>query len=159
MWLEYFTTAWIYGFDISDFSRQEGPRFRFLQGDSGHLEDLERAAAMAPSFDVILDDASHASYHQLLALKVLWKKLASGGLYIIEDLHWQSPYFENSLPSVPKVGPLLKAWFEHGEYIKNSLFSEKDLCLLGEELDSFSMFPTFTPGVGEGVKLAVLRRR
>ena len=34
--------------------------------DSGKREDLEKLRALGRKFDVILDDASHASYHQQL---------------------------------------------------------------------------------------------
>jgi hypothetical protein len=103
MWLSYFPIAHVYGFDISDFSHIEDPRFTFIRGDAGSEADLRRLRDAAPAFDVIIDDASHASYHQQLAFKILFPKLAPGGLYIIEDLQWQSPAFENTLPQVPKT--------------------------------------------------------
>ena len=40
-------------------------------------------------FDVIIDDASHASHHQQISLGALFPHLNSGGYYIIEDLDWQ----------------------------------------------------------------------
>ncbi len=157
MWQAYFSRAKIIGFDISDFSHQVDERFSFVRGDSGSVNDLLRLAFMAPSFDVVLDDASHASYHQQLALKTLWSKLPSGGLYIIEDLHWQSPFFEDKLPPVPKTGAFLNAWFERGEYVANELWSEADMRALSEEVFSYACFTPF--GEGSGPKLAVLRRR
>jgi hypothetical protein len=36
MWLDYFSRAHIFGFDISDFSHHEHPRFTFVRGDCGH---------------------------------------------------------------------------------------------------------------------------
>jgi hypothetical protein len=56
----------------------------------GNRTDLVRLAAVGP-FDVIIDDASHASRHQQIALDVLFSFVKPGGLYIIEDLHWQPP--------------------------------------------------------------------
>jgi hypothetical protein len=47
--------------------------------------------------------------------------VAPGGLYIIEDLYWQSPCFENDLPAVRKTWLFLQAWFERSEYIENQL--------------------------------------
>ena len=69
-WLSYFKYAELVGFDISDFSHIERDRFRFVRGDSGRRDDLERLLVHGP-FDVIVDDASHASYHQQLAVAVL----------------------------------------------------------------------------------------
>jgi hypothetical protein len=158
MWLEYWPNAEIHGFDISDFSHQECDRFRFHRGDSGVQADLERLAAAVPGFDVIIDDASHASFHQQLALRTLWPKLTPGGLYIIEDLHWQSPYFEDALPAVPKTGTFMNAWFERGEYMENAVFSPAALTALAAEVGAYACFPSFSPGFGEVPKLLVLRK-
>jgi hypothetical protein len=142
MWLEYFSRASIFGFDISDFSHLEQPRFRFIRGDSGSESDLQRFASAAPSFDIVIDDGSHASYHQQLALKALWPKIAPGGLYIIEDLHWQSPRYEKSLPSVPETAAFLSAYFEDNRYIENRLFSARDMAKLKTEADSAAFLPS-----------------
>lgn len=39
------------------------------------------------SFDIILDDASHLIYHQMLAYSFLRKLLNKNGMYVMEDLH------------------------------------------------------------------------
>ena len=118
--------------------------FQFIRGDSGEPDDLQRLAAAAPHLDVIIDDASHASYHQQLALKNLWPTLPSGGIYIIEDLHWQSPYFENDLPKVPKTGQFFQDWFEREIYAKNMLFSYAEMEQFSQEVWSYSIFPTLS---------------
>lgn len=143
MWLEYFSSAHIHGFDISDFSHMEHPRFTFIRGDSGSVADLERLAASAPSFDIIIDDASHASYHQQLALKILFPSLTSGGLYIIEDLQWQPRLMEKELPPIPTTARFLNAYFERAEYLENSLFSEAEMVDLKRNTAHFASFPNF----------------
>ena len=70
MWLAYFSQATIHGFDISDFSHLRHDRFRFVRGDAGVEHDLRTLARVAPHFDIVIDDASHASYHQQLSFKV-----------------------------------------------------------------------------------------
>ena len=107
MWKDYFPRAAIYGFDISDFSAMAGDRFTFIRGDMGSVDDLMKIAALRVQFDVIIDDASHASYHQLLALSQLFGLLKPGGLYIIEDMDCRLPY-QQSLPSVPRAADVLK---------------------------------------------------
>jgi hypothetical protein len=153
MWLAYFSNATIHGFDISDFSRLRHERFRFVRGDAGVSEDLDVLAGSAPHFDIIIDDASHASYHQQLALKMLWPRLSPGGLYIIEDLHWQSPVYEASMPSVPLTRDFLVAWFESGEYWPNALFSPGHFLHLASQVETFAAFPAFNAGPDPSVRL------
>jgi SAM-dependent methyltransferase len=157
MWLSYFTQARIYGFDITDFSHMKDPRFTFVRGDSGRPDDLRRILAAARQFDVIIDDASHASYHQQCAFKELIAAVRPGGLYIIEDLHWQSPYFENSLPPVPKTWDFLKAYFVEHEYLDNPLLTEEFMCSIRSSIDCFSYFRDLS-GLTNKVQVAILRK-
>jgi hypothetical protein len=108
MWLDYFPKAKVYGFDIDDFSRVDLHRTQIFRGNQGNLEDLLKLVAECPRFDIIIDDGSHASYHQQLTLKILFPHLASNGLYVIEDLCWQPEELEASLPPVWKTRDLLK---------------------------------------------------
>ncbi len=101
LWQNYFANAQIYGFDISDFTGFQNDRFSFRQGDCGNRADLEAISDWKTDFDVIIDDASHASYHQLLTFEVLFPRLKPGGLYIIEDTHWQPQMIERALPPCP----------------------------------------------------------
>jgi hypothetical protein len=166
MWLEYFTKAKIHGFDISDFSHIRHERFTFVRGDAGVQNDLEALVNSTPQFDIIMDDASHASYHQQLAFKVLWPRLSPGGLYIIEDLHWQSPVFEASMPIVPLTREFFGAWFEIGEYQSNALFPPDYFFYLAAEIETFTAFPAFNTDINSAsrlldasTKLIVLRKR
>jgi SAM-dependent methyltransferase len=115
-WLEYFDNAQIVGFDISDFSSIKHDQFTFIRGDSGKCEDLEKVKALGRRFDIILDDASHASYHQQLALAVLFDQLKPGGVYIIEDLSWQPDEIEAKLPQVTKTARLLADYAATGRF-------------------------------------------
>lgn len=157
MWQAYFPQARIFGFDISDFAHLESPRFTFVRGDSGEAADLRRLAAAGEGFDVIIDDGSRASYHQQLALRILFPCLRPGGLYIIEDLHWQSPRYEAALPPVPRTADFLHHFLLNDIYIENRLFSRADMGLLREALDSFALFPDLSAAAGGGIKLVVLR--
>lgn len=108
MWLDYFPNANVYGFDLDDFSSVQLSRARIFRGDQGNVEDLLRVIAQCPRFDIIIDDGSHASYHQQVTLKTLFPYLVSNGLYIIEDLLWQPDDLEASLPPVCKTRDFLK---------------------------------------------------
>ena len=90
MWSHYFPKGEIFGFDINDFSAVRLPRCRILRGDVGDRADLARLAVESGGgFDIIIDDASHASHHQQIALGALFPALRDGGLYAIEDLRFQ----------------------------------------------------------------------
>lgn len=96
MWREYFPNAEIIGFDIQDFSAvPPTPNVHIVRGDMGNVSDL-LALAEKGNFDIIIDDASHASHHQQIALSVLFLFLNEGGYYIIEDLDYQPPQWERS---------------------------------------------------------------
>ena len=110
-WREYFPRAqfWIADIDVARFadkkqwawaSRQKrrhgcwddpdiwtAPRVHTLFGvDSSNRTQLQSLPLPAEGMDVIIDDASHALAHQLIALEALWPRLKSGGFYIVEDL-------------------------------------------------------------------------
>jgi hypothetical protein len=103
MWLSFFSAATIIGFDVTDFSGVRHDRFRFVQGDLSRPVDLQHLADLMASFDIIIDDGSHAAPHQQLAFKYLFPKLGAGGIYVIEDLHWQSPVYDTLIPGTPKT--------------------------------------------------------
>jgi hypothetical protein len=80
MWAEYFPNAQIHGFDIQDFSSVEGGRIVFTQGDQSDRDALTNALAKTASpLRVIIDDGSHASHDQQIALGHLFRQLAPGG--------------------------------------------------------------------------------
>jgi len=88
MWREYFgNTGIILGVDISivfDTSAHDYDMTRFIEADATKpdfltfLTDLE--------FDVVIDDGSHVTSDQVATFNLLKSKMASGGIYIIEDI-------------------------------------------------------------------------
>ena len=98
MWLDYFPNGYCHGIDISDFSAITLERFRFHQGDIGLDVDRARLQAELPSLRLVIDDASHASYHQQVAFAAFWPLVEPGGYYIIEDLDWQPEVYQSTLP-------------------------------------------------------------
>lgn len=159
MWKEYFSCATITGFDISDFSHQQDARFTFVRGDSGSRQDMERLARTKSHYDVIIEDASHASYHQQMAILCLWDKVTRGGLFIIEDLNWQPPVFEDQLPRVPTTVELLWNLFEGDASLESILCSRHFLQRIKEETQAASFFPQFEAYKSSKIKLVVLVKR
>lgn len=117
MWLEYFTKARIIGLDVSDFSWLAHPRFEFVRCDMNDRTALARAAAeTAESYDIVIDDASHASAHQQDAFLEFFPRLRSGGLYIVEDLQWQPRIYERKRPGYPKTAELFDGFIQSGAF-------------------------------------------
>jgi hypothetical protein len=56
-------------------------------GDQSNKTDLLAAVDSLLPFDLIIDDGSHVSAHQIVSLTTLWPYLAAGGAYIVEDIH------------------------------------------------------------------------
>ena len=113
MWLQFFPKATCYGFDAADFAAFEQPRFKFIRGDLSVDADIERLARTIPSPRIIIDDASHASFHQQRAFLRLFPILEPGGFYAIEDLHY-SPPFESSLPGCRPMWKILEELLDTG---------------------------------------------
>ncbi len=110
MWLEYFPKAQVHGLDVSDFGWFKDKRFTFHRCDMDDRASVARAAQSMPTFDIIIDDASHASHHQQNAFLELFPKLAPGGLYVIEDLRWQPEAYEK--PGITKTSDLFRGFSE-----------------------------------------------
>lgn len=142
MWQEYFGEVDLVGFDISDFSHQSNEKFHFIMGDSGSDKDLQRLADCRSSYDIIIEDASHNSYHQQNAIKHLWHKLSQGGLFIVEDLHWQPNGIDFAVPTQPKTFDLFNEYFNNRHhYIGSDLISEKMMKQIKKEA-SYALFFT-----------------
>lgn len=74
------------------------------------LDELHAAGDELPTCDIVLDDAPHVSHHQQNTFLELFPKLASGGLYIIEDLRWQPKACEKQ--GITKTSRLFRRYRE-----------------------------------------------
>lgn len=114
LWLDYFPQAQCWGFDLSDFAHIAIPRFHFRRGDLSRPADLTQLAQDMPPARIVIDDGSHASYHQQSALLHLFTAVEPGGLYFIEDLDWQ-PGYENELPKCRKTRDVFGDFIKSGD--------------------------------------------
>ncbi len=89
MWNEFFPNAKFIGVDISDFSQFEDEDFEFIRADLSDEAGVQKILEKHQHFDLIIDDASHATHDQMVCFKHLFPALREGGIYIVEDTHWQ----------------------------------------------------------------------
>lgn len=113
MWAEYFANGDVWGADICDFSHvAEKNNFNFVKTDQSYedkLLDIPKQVCNLNQtydeelFDIIIDDGSHASFHQQNTFFTLFPYLKKGGVYVIEDLHWK-PHWD---PTRKKIKPFI----------------------------------------------------
>jgi hypothetical protein len=85
-WRAYFPRGEIVGCDIEPKQHLGGGRIRVHTTDQGSTADLDALARAEGPFDIIIDDGSHRSAHQLFAFRRLFPHLKDGGIYVIEDV-------------------------------------------------------------------------
>lgn len=61
---------------------------KMFTGDQGDLEVLGRVISEGgANYDIMVDDGSHRSVHQIIAVKTFFPRLKSGAKMFIEDVH------------------------------------------------------------------------
>jgi hypothetical protein len=88
MWENYFENANIYGIDKNiDCKKYEGDRRIVLIGEQDDEQFIQREIKNKNLlFDLIIDDGSHVSDHQIKSFYLLFENLRSRSYYIIEDV-------------------------------------------------------------------------
>lgn len=105
MWKEYFPNAVIYGVDINpECERHQEDRIKIIIGDQNDDNDLNRIKNEIGLCDIILDDGSHITRHEIRTFDVLYNSVIRGGYYVIEDLR-------NSYEELTDLHDLRKIWF------------------------------------------------
>jgi len=87
MWADYFPNAEIHGIDIADLRHNQSDRIKIHVCDQNDIEKLKNifeSNDLRPN--IIIDDGSHKIHHQQSTLATLFKFLAPGGIYVIEDI-------------------------------------------------------------------------
>lgn len=97
MWAEYFSKGHIYGVDInlSIYRGAESELRRLGAFDNENITtyesdvtepEFQELISGLPAFDIIIDDALHNPQPQLDNFLLLFPRLNSGGIYVVEDL-------------------------------------------------------------------------
>lgn len=86
MWERYFPRAEIYGIDLYDKSFVDRGRVRTFRGDQTDGDFLDRTFDQIGDVEIIIDDGSHVSEHQIRSFELLFGRVREGGYYVVEDL-------------------------------------------------------------------------
>jgi len=84
----YFKNSFLYAADIfPDLFRYKSKRINnFFVNSSEELSIKKNIINTTIMFDIIIEDASHSLKDQIISLFLLFKKIKSGGLFIVEEL-------------------------------------------------------------------------
>jgi hypothetical protein len=147
MWRRYFPEANIFGFDIDDFSEVKLDRCRIFRGDMSNRDDLISVAkTIGEPLDIIIDDGSHASHHQQITLGALFPFVQTGGLYIIEDMHWQPQRLEKF--NAPKTRDICRQ-LQVTRHFCSPLLSKEENDYIEGHVASVHLFDSFTLDVSD----------
>lgn len=88
MWRDYFPEAAIYGCDIrpDTLFHLEDRIYTFECDQSSPTSLLDLVGFTGGDWDVVIDDGSHQTEHQILTAKTLLPYVAAGGVYVVEDV-------------------------------------------------------------------------
>ncbi len=97
VWEEYFPNAELFGIDIRPKEEQQRRLKVKLSRTQLDVVDQSDASALIAyaeengPFDIIIDDGSHITSHQILSFEALWAYLNIGGTYVVEDVTTSIP--------------------------------------------------------------------
>jgi hypothetical protein len=127
-WQAYFPFASIIGCDIQPKSKLATPRTKIYQLDQSNKADLERLRTMEGRFDIVIDDGSHLSAHQILTFENLFPSLKKGGIYIIEDVQtsfWSHSIWDGASINDPAFQTTCMGYFlDLAKYLSHSEFTD-----------------------------------
>ena len=88
MWREYFgPKSKIYGIDIDPKNAFSEEGIKIFTGDQSDSSFLKKVISEVGAFDVIIDDGSHVSNHQIASFEKLYSAMSDTGVYLVEDVH------------------------------------------------------------------------
>jgi hypothetical protein len=90
-WATYFDQAQhLVGCDINPrcgLLRFDDPRIKLVVGNANSRAAFDAIHAIAPHYDIIIDDGSHMSPDVIESFLAYFTTLAPGGIYVVEDTH------------------------------------------------------------------------
>ncbi len=114
----------------------------------GDQSDIEFLSRIRERFDVIIDDGSHNSDHQVISFKHLFvNNLVSGGWYVVEDMHCcLEEFYWNNNPDIMGIGDTMlgfaEMWlrFPGKQIIECGMFEEHERDTIASLIDEMYLY-------------------
>ena len=158
MWRKYLPNTYIVGFDVRKFGDLGDPKCVTIQGDQSSRDDLQKIVDHHDGYEVIIDDALHASAHQQITFSYLFPHLTSGGIYCIEDLRSQPAEFERD--DVPKTLEVLQRFAASGVWSSplSTLEEKRTLEQQIKEIHFFESVGSANPREGANALAVIVKK-
>ena len=138
MWRDYFTTGNLVGADILDLSHIKLPNTQIHicdQSDRTQLNDL--AQKTFSQYDIIIDDGGHMMHQMQITLGCMFKYLAPGGVFVIEDLHTCGNPAYNRGGDMETID-VLRGWQINKNIVSNCMTNE-EMEYLNNNIDTITI--------------------
>ena len=131
---EYFPNATIHSIDIDKryLNKNHGKRIKTYDCSQVDLPRFD-SIFKDTKFDIILDDGSHQTLHQLISLGHMFKYLNKNGIYVCEDLHTSlNPGYCNTKISALNV----LSEYVNSKKIKSEVISKENTDYLNDNIEN-----------------------
>jgi hypothetical protein len=121
---DYFPNANIVGVDMHDKSEYNNGRITTIKCNQENRDELNKIDG---EYDLIIDDGGHTMKQQQITFGVLFRKIKSGGIFVIEDLHTSSdsyPSWKDSNDIITTLD-MVKQLQSDGVLISNHITDEE----------------------------------
>jgi hypothetical protein len=149
VWEAYFPNAQVRGLDIAEYDLKDTGRISLEWIDQSQRDVLDKYADSMEEQDLILDDGSHKMKDQQITLASFFKKLKSGGVYILEDLHTSNEAgvpekgiwpWGSCDPDKTKTLDMLKELEKTGNIVSDYITEKEDIEYLQDNIKSVEIF-------------------
>ncbi len=128
-WRATFPLGTIVGCDIEPKNHMGIGRIHVHLTDQSSAIDLNKLVQQEGPFDIIIDDGSHQSAHQIFSFRQLFPHLRDGGVYIIEDVqtsYWPAFAGGKHVSDPAFAGTCVGEFLELAKYINHAEFWSTD---------------------------------
>lgn len=145
-WRWFFPLGTIIGIDIAPKVNISGKRIKIYTGSQYSEEFLQGVCKKEGYFDIVIDDGSHMSKHQIFSFEIIFSYLKDCGIYVVEDIQtsfwneeiigeaWDGKHFNDPEFSKTCYGYFLELskYINHAEFLTLEGVDQRKLSLAKE---------------------------